>query len=89
MKKIFFFNSKLCDGSMAVRDYLDCNGIAYADLDITENLSNLKMFLKYRDNFSAFDEVKEKGNIGIPCVMINEGEKFFFENDPLDLEELM
>jgi glutaredoxin-related protein len=89
MKKIYFFNSKLCDDTMAVRDYLDHNGIRYVDLDITENLSNLKMFLKYRDNFHVFDEIKEKGSIGIPCVMINEGEKFFFQNDPLDLEELM
>jgi glutaredoxin-related protein len=89
MKKIYFFSSKLCDDSMAVREYLDDNGIRYIEMDITENLYNLKMFLKYRDNFHAFDEIKEKGNIGIPCVMIDEGEKFFFQNDPLDLEELM
>jgi len=89
MKKIYFFYSRLCPETPAVRDYLNNNGIAYADLDITENLANLKLFLKYRDNSAAFDEIRKNGGIGIPCVMINDGEKFFFQNDPLDLEELM
>jgi glutaredoxin-related protein len=89
MKKIFFFNSGLCRDCIGVRQYLDDNGIAFADIDITGNLAHLKLFLKYRDSYEAFDEIKEKGSIGIPCVMINDGEKFFFQNDPLDLEELM
>jgi len=89
MKKIYFFNSGLCGDCLAVKDYLDRSGIAYADLDITGNLANLKLFLKYRDRSAAFDTIKENGGIGIPCVMVNDGEKFFFQNDPLDLEELM
>jgi len=57
-------------------------------MDITENLMFLKMFLKYRDNNPVFDEIKEKGYIGIPCVVVNEGEKFFFDKETININDL-
>lgn len=88
MKKIFLFSSKYCNDCTAMKEFLSKNNINYINMDITENLLFLKMFLKYRDNNPAFNEIKEKGNIGIPCIVINEGEKFFFHQDTLDLAEL-
>ena len=52
-------------------------------LDITENLANLKKFLKFREN-SAFDFAKEKGSIGIPAMVINDGEKILFSIEEFD-----
>jgi len=46
------------------------------------------MFLKYRDNNPVFNEIKEKGYIGIPCIVVNEGEKFFFDKDTMNLDDL-
>ena len=32
-----------------------------------------------RDTIPEFDEIKEQGRVGIPFIMINNGEKYFFE----------
>ena len=88
MKKIFLFSSKLCPDCSRMKEVLSKNNISYIDMDITENLFFLKKFLKFRDKNPAFDEIKKKGDIGIPCVVINEGEKFFFNPDTLNFNEL-
>lgn len=71
-----------------MKEFLSKNNIDYINMDITENLLFLKKFLKYRDNNPAFNEIKEKGNIGIPCIVINDGEKLFFDKNTLELDEL-
>ncbi len=40
---------------------------------------NLKAFLKYRDTYEEFKPVKEAGNVGIPCILVNNGEKIIFD----------
>ncbi|CAH2214752.1 hypothetical protein [Tepidibacter aestuarii] len=45
---------------------------------------NLKRFLKYRDTRPEFDEIKKSGSIGLPCVMINKGEHFIFEQSEIE-----
>ena len=42
-------------------------------------MANLKSFLKLRDNRPEFDEIKKRGSIGIPCTVINGGEKLIFD----------
>lgn len=39
---------------------------------------NLKKFLKYRDTRPEFDEIKEAGRVGLPCIVID-GEKIIFD----------
>jgi glutaredoxin-related protein len=46
------------------------------------------MFLKFRDNRSEFDPVKEKGSIGLPCIVVNDGEKIILNFEKLDIEGL-
>ncbi|WP_212379460.1 hypothetical protein [Alkaliphilus sp. B6464] len=62
-----------------MKEFLSEKNIKYAYLDITDSMFNLKQFLKYRDNYSEFEEIKKKGSIGIPCIVINNGEKFIFD----------
>ncbi|HBM79387.1 MAG: hypothetical protein QME45_06605 [Clostridiales bacterium] len=69
-----------------MKEFLSNNDIRYAYLDITSSIFNLKMFLKYRDNRHEFDEVKKSGRVGIPCIVINNGERIIF--DKPDLNEL-
>lgn len=45
---------------------------------------NLKKFLKYRDNYEEFKEIKEEGSVGIPCIVINKGEKIIFDYKEMD-----
>ena len=44
---------------------------------------NLKMFLKYRDNYPEFDQIKESGQIGLPCIVVNDGEEIIFDYNEL------
>jgi glutaredoxin-related protein len=88
IKKVFLFSSKLCPDCPPMKEFLTKNGITFIEMDITENLLFMKMFLKYRDRYPEFDEIKVKGNIGIPCVVVNEGEKIFFDKDTINLDEL-
>lgn len=53
-------------------------------IDITESMRNLKIYLKLRDTRPEFDKIKEKGMVGIPLVMIGNGEKLIFEKPALD-----
>lgn len=46
---------------------------------------NLKKFLRYRDEYAEFDQIKEKGSIGLPCIVVNDGEKIIFDYRELKL----
>ena len=48
------------------------SGVRFLYLDITENLANMKKFLKARDNMKEFDEVKDEGRIGIPSLILGD-----------------
>jgi len=67
-----------------MKEFLSDNGIDFEYIDITESMRNLKIYLKLRDTRPEFDEIKEKGRVGIPLIMINNGEKFIFEKPELD-----
>lgn len=69
-----------------MKEFLSKNEIEFEYVDITDSMSNLKAFLKYRDNRPEFKEVKEEGRVGIPCIVINDGEKLIL--DKPDLNEL-
>ena len=67
------YGSMLCPDCVQCREDLDKAGVEYEYLDFSENLRNLKEFLKIRDNSALFDEVRERGSIGIPCIVEEDG----------------
>jgi glutaredoxin-related protein len=67
-----------------VKEFLSQNNIEFLYIDITDSMLNLKKFLKYRDNKLEFEEIRKSGRVGIPCVMINKGEKFIFQQSELN-----
>ncbi|MGE5633175.1 MAG: hypothetical protein ACM3TR_19075 [Caulobacteraceae bacterium] len=67
-----------------MKEFLSTNGIEFAFIDITESMVNLKRYLKLRDSRPEFAEIKNKGTVGIPFIMINDGEKFIFDQPDLD-----
>ena len=46
----------------------------YEIIDIGKQARNLKEFLALRDNHPAFAKVRERGTIGIPCFVRDDGE---------------
>ena len=52
---------------------LDASGIHYTFLEFSDNLKNLKEFLKIRDGSDLFDDARASGKIGIPCLIREDG----------------
>lgn len=62
------YGSPLCMDCVICKAELEKAGVEFLYLDITGNLLFLKQFLKLRER-SEFDTVREKGQIGIPCIL--------------------
>lgn len=50
------------------------NNPNYEIVDIGKQARDLKEFLALRDNHPAFAKVRERGTIGIPCFVKDDGE---------------
>jgi len=74
-----------CPDCMQVKAKL-ANNPAYELIDIGAHVRNLKEFLKLRDANRTFDEVKSKGQIGIPCFVLEDG-TVQFSMDGLTIDE--
>ena len=70
---IKIYGSMLCPDCVKCREDLDQAGIAYEYLDFADALINLKEFLSIREGNPLFDEVREAGGIGIPCILRPDG----------------
>ncbi|MEA4845921.1 MAG: hypothetical protein VB106_01680 [Clostridiaceae bacterium] len=67
-----------------MKEFLSNNGINFEYIDITDSMKNLKIYLRLRDTRPEFEEVKKIGRVGIPFIMIGNGEKLIFEQPGLD-----
>jgi len=71
-----------------MKEFLSNQNIKFLYLDISENMLNIKTFLKYRDSAPEFIEIKKNGRVGLPCIVVNNGEKVIFDKELLNIEEL-
>ena len=62
------YGSPLCPDCVKCREELEAAGVEFLYLDITSKLLFLKQFLRLRER-PAFDIIREKGQIGIPCIL--------------------
>ena len=67
------YGSEQCPDCVNCKRDLDAAGVEYLYLNISENLLFLKKFLKLRDTNELFDSVRDKGQIGIPCIVREDG----------------
>lgn len=84
--KILMYGSALCPDCPPAQELLESKGVTFAYLDITENLMFLKKFLKLRETREEFDVIKEKGQIGIPCLVVED--KLYFDMDHPEVKAL-
>lgn len=61
-----------------MKEFLSQNNVEFTFVEITESMGTLRAFLQYRDNHAAFAEVRKSGRVGLPCIVINDGEKLIF-----------
>lgn len=83
IQKKIVFGSSMCPGCPPFKKVMDESGVRFLYLDITENLANMKKFLKARDTMSEFDETKRIGNIGIPSLVLGNNERAILDIDEL------
>lgn len=70
-----------------MKEALSKAGINFAYVDISSGMLPLKQFLAYRDSRPEFIPVKEGGRVGLPCIVVNNGEQILF-GLPENLDEL-
>lgn len=85
---ITLFVSAVCPDCPEAIEAFKNSDLNYKIVDINENIPNLKLFLKYRDNHPFFDSVKANNKVGIPSIMIGDGETFYLYNSGMDLSKL-
>ena len=67
------YGSMMCPDCVKCRADLDAAKVPYEYLDFADSLWSVKCFLAIRDKDPAFADVKEKGSIGIPCIVREDG----------------
>lgn len=67
-----------------MREFLSSNGIEFEYNDITGDIYKLRDFLKLRDKREEYKEIREKGRVGIPVVVVED--RLFFKQDEVDLD---
>lgn len=69
---IKIYGTGSCPDCAYVEAQVEGNG-RYEVIDVCANVRNLKAFLRLRDSHPAFDAVKRKGAVGIPCFVLDDG----------------
>lgn len=67
-----------------MREFLSSKGIEFEYNDITGDIYKLRDFLKLRDKREEYKEIREKGRVGIPVVVVED--RLFFKQDEVDLD---
>jgi glutaredoxin-related protein len=86
--KIIMYGAPICPDCVEAKEHL--GNMPEIDLDyrnITESTSKLREFLSYRDHEEMFADIKEKGRIGIPFFILEDGTKTFEIYEYLGIEK--
>ena len=67
------YGTTLCVDCLECMETFDKEGIEYTLYDFKDDIENLKVFIHLRDTDPAFDRVKEKDALGIPCIVKEDG----------------
>ena len=77
------YGSEICVDCRNFKAIQNNRGFEVEYIDITENTKNMREFLAIRDNDPIFDEVKQRGGIGIPLFVREDGQKTFDLNEAM------
>lgn len=67
------YGSDICIDCREFKQLMAERGFEVDFVDITENTANMRAFLALRDHEAAFDEAKQRGGIGIPAFVREDG----------------
>ena len=89
LMKVIMYGSEICPDCVAAKKQL----LALPEIEleyrnITENTTNLKEFLAFRDHEEMFASIKANGKIGIPFFILPDGSKIFTVSDFAEVKEI-
>lgn len=67
------YGSHMCPDCVICKEELEKAGVEFVYLNISESLLFLKQFLKLRETKEVFAPIKARGQIGIPCILDEDG----------------
>ena len=67
------YGTPMCPDCRECKANFDHHGVAYENVDICESLRAMKEFLALRDHSAVFDVCRERGSIGIPALVEDDG----------------
>ena len=73
MEYILYF-AETCPDTAPFKEKLAELGITYKEVEVMSSLKNFKEFLFIRDTYTQFEGIRGNMKIGIPCLVISEGE---------------
>ena len=73
MEYILYF-AATCPDTAPFKEKLAELGISYKEVEVMSSLKNFKEFLFVRDTYAQFEGIRGNMKIGIPCLVISEGE---------------
>ena len=73
MEYILYF-AETCPDTAPFKEKLVELGISYKEVEVMSSLKNFKEFLFVRDTYTQFEGIRGNMKIGIPCLVISEGE---------------
>ncbi len=77
------YGSDICIDCRNYKAIQKSRGFEAEYIDITENTQNLREFLAFRDNDPVFEPVRQRGGIGIPLFVREDGAKTLDMNEAL------
>ena len=78
------YGAEICIDCRNYKAIQENRGFEAEYIDITESTANLKEFLKLRDTEEIFAEVRERGGIGIPLFVREDGTMTFEINEAME-----
>lgn len=85
--KITMYGAAICPECVHAKAILEKRANIELDyINITESTRTLRAFLSHRDRDELFAEVLQRGSIGIPFFIIEDGTKTFDVFDYLDVQ---
>lgn len=73
MEYILYF-AETCPDTAPFKEKLAELEITYKEVEVMSSLKNFKEFLFVRDTYTQFEGIRGNMKIGIPCLVISEGE---------------
>lgn len=80
--KMYGMNS--CIDCINAKKLLKGKNINYELIEITEDTTSMKEFLKLRDNLNEFAKVRQRSTIGVPFFVFDDGKMTFDVDEAIE-----